>query len=79
MIRAKADVIRQEMSDRQWSDLRLADELNVTPNTAKALLNGDPVGSKTIAAALRVFAPLSFDDLFEIGDTARNAAKEAVA
>ena len=64
MIRAQAHKIASEVDARGWSMMQLAVELDISLNTAKALLDGQPVASKTISAALEVFSPLGFDDLF---------------
>jgi len=63
-ITGRVAVLAGQMQKRGWSMMRLADELGVALNTAKALLIGDPVSAGTIAATLRVLEPLGFDDLF---------------
>jgi lambda repressor-like predicted transcriptional regulator len=79
MIQAQAHKIAGEADARGWSMMRLADELGVSLNTAKALLDGKPVGGKTIAAALEVFHPLGFDDLFIANGEEAPAPSEVAA
>jgi hypothetical protein len=75
MIVAREPVIVGEVTRRGWSVMRLADELGVSLPTAQAVTTGEPVGAKTIEAALRVFAPLKFEDLFEVVVDAEGVAE----
>lgn len=69
MVKARTDVVQREVEKRGWTVLQLTVELGLgSVNTAQALLGGEAVGSKTIARALRVFAPLTFEELFVTED-----------
>ena len=66
MITARVEAIQTLMDERGWSALRLAAELECSPNTVKALLAGAGVGGATVAGVLTVFPDAAFDDLFVV-------------
>ena len=66
MIRAKVNVIKQLMSERNWKYEHLAVESGLSHGAVTMLLRGKKsVGSKTIKHILAVF-DMPFDELFEV-------------
>jgi len=78
MIAARPEIIKGTMTERGWSEMRLADELGLSLNTAKALVNGGAVGEKSIAAVIRAFPEFAFDDLFTVTPGGERLVEEAV-
>lgn len=68
-VRAKTTMIESALGARNWSPLRLAAEIGCSPNTAKRIVQGDSLGGHAIGGLLTVFAPATFEDLFEVVET----------
>lgn len=79
MVVARQQEIKVLMKSKGLSKADVASAAGCDQRTIENLLAGKPVSGATIAGLLRVFAPLQFEDLFEIGAGAKANAKEAVA
>ncbi len=72
VVRKKA--LKHAMERRQWKVAMLAVHSGLSDATIYNLLAGKPASEKSIAALLRAFPELSFDDLFEVVDREKVAS-----
>lgn len=68
-IKAKTGAIDSGLRERDWSALHLALKVRCSYNTAKRITNGKSLSSRVIAGLLVLFAPATFEDLFEVVET----------